>query len=415
MSKIFAGIDIGTDSVKVIVVEKIKNEFHLLATSKVKSSGLKRGEVTDTKKVVENVKKAISDVEKQIGTKLKQVVLCITPKNCIFNIVSGTLVFKEPKVIDGNDVQKVMKKAISNKVTKDYELVTAIPIDFKINDEKTVKDPTGITGELLEIKVVISETPKEPLYNLLGVLDVCEIEVIDIAYTTTGDYFAARTSDLDKKVGVIINIGEDSTNISIYNKGIMIKNSTVNVGSYYIDHDLSYIYNINLDKARELKENFVVASSRYADVYDKIELETKGGTKYNVTQKDVSKVVEARIEEILKVAKKEIKNLTNRKISYIIVVGGLSEISGFNYILESTLGNIAYVYNSTIVGLRDNSFTSVLGLIKYFDNKLNLRNTECNMFSQEDVKKIINVRSKDGTEFQEVFNHFLQNKEDKVC
>lgn len=415
MSKIFAGIDIGTDSVKVIVVEKIKNEFHLLATSKVKSSGLKRGEVTDTKKVVENVKKAISDVEKQIGTKLKQVVLCITPKNCIFNIVSGTLVFKEPKVIDGNDVQKVMKKAISNKVTKDYELVTAIPIDFKINDEKTVKDPTGITGEILEIKVVISETPKEPLYNLLGVLDVCEIEVIDIAYTTTGDYFAARTSDLDKKVGVIINIGEDSTNISIYNKGIMIKNSTVNVGSYYIDHDLSYIYNINLDKARELKENFVVASSRYADVYDKIELETKGGTKYNVTQKDVSKVVEARIEEILKVAKKEIKNLTNRKISYIIVVGGLSEISGFNYILESTLGNIAYVYNSTIVGLRDNSFTSVLGLIKYFDNKLNLRNTECNMFSQEDIKKIINVRSKDGTEFQEVFNHFLQNKEDKVC
>ena len=292
---------------------------------------------------------------------------------------------------------------------------TAVLIDFKINDEKTVKDPTGITGEILEIKVVISETPKEPLYNLLGVLDVCEIEVIDIAYTTTGDYFAARTSDLDKKVGVIINIGEDSTNISIYNKGIMIKNSTVNVGSYYIDHDLSYIYNINLDKARELKENFVVASSRYADVYDKIELETKGGTKYNVTQKDVSKVVEARIEEILKVAKKEIKNLTNRKISYIIVVGGLSEISGFNYILESTLGNIAYVYNSTIVGLRDNSFTSVLGLIKYFDNKLNLRNTECNMFSQEDIKKIVNVRSKDGTEFQEVFNHFLQNKEDKVC
>ena len=216
-------------------------------------------------------------------------------------------------------------------------------------------------------------------------------------------------------MGVVINIGEDSTNVSLYNKGIMIKNSTINVGSFYIDHDLSYIYNIDLEKARELKEKFVVASSRYADIYDKIELETKGGTKYNVTQMDVSKVVEARIEEILKVAKKEIKNLTNRKISYIIVVGGLSEITGFNYLVESVLGNLAYTYNSTIVGLRDNSFTSVLGLIKYFDNKSNLRNTEYDMFSQDDMKKIINVRSKDNKEFQKVFDYFLQNKEDKVC
>ncbi|MBP3841389.1 MAG: cell division protein FtsA [Bacilli bacterium] len=415
MNKILTGIEIGTDSIKIIVVEKIRNEFHLLATTKVKSSGLKRGEIIDTKKVVEKLKVAIKNIEEQIGTNLKRVVLCISPKNCIFNIVSGELKFKEPKVIDGNDIQKLIKKSISNKTTKDYELVTAIPINFKINNDKTVKDPKGIEATILEVKAVISETPRESLYNFLGALDVCGLEVIDIAYTTTGDYFAVRNSDLDKKVGVVINIGEDSTNVSLYNKGIMIKNSTINVGSFYIDHDLSYIYNIDLEKARELKEKFVVASSRYADIYDKIELETKGGTKYNVTQMDVSKVVEARIEEILKVAKKEIKNLTNRKISYIIVVGGLSEITGFNYLVESVLGNLAYTYNSTIVGLRDNSFTSVLGLIKYFDNKSNLRNTEYDMFSQDDMKKIINVRSKDNKEFQKVFDYFLQNKEDKVC
>ena len=407
MNKILTGIEIGTDSIKIIVVEKIRNEFHLLATTKVKSSGLKRGEIIDTKKVVEKLKVAIKNIEEQIGTNLKRVVLCISPKNCIFNIVSGELKFKEPKVIDGNDIQKLIKKSISNKTTKDYELVTAIPINFKINNDKTVKDPKGIEATILEVKAVISETPRESLYNFLGALDVCGLEVIDIAYTTTGDYFAVRNSDLDKKVGVVINIGEDSTNVSLYNKGIMIKNSTINVGSFYIDHDLSYIYNIDLEKARELKEKFVVASSRYADIYDKIELETKGGTKYNVTQMDVSKVVE--------VAKKEIKNLTNRKISYIIVVGGLSEITGFNYLVESVLGNLAYTYNSTIVGLRDNSFTSVLGLIKYFDNKSNLRNTEYDMFSQDDMKKIINVRSKDNKEFQKVFDYFLQNKEDKVC
>ncbi|MBP3800399.1 MAG: cell division FtsA domain-containing protein, partial [Bacilli bacterium] len=60
------------------------------------------------------------------------------------------------------------------------------------------------------------------------------------------------------------------TNISIFNKGIMIKNNVINVGSYYVDHDLAYIYNISLEKARDLKENFAISSSRYADMYDKI-------------------------------------------------------------------------------------------------------------------------------------------------
>ena len=194
----------------------------------------------------------------------------------------------------------------------------------------------------------------------------------------------------------------------------MIKNSVINVGSYYVDHDLSYIYNISMEDARDLKENFVIAASRYADANDKIELKTTGGTKYNVTQLDVSKVVEARIEEILKVSKKEIKNLTNRKISYIIVVGGLSEIAGFSYVLDSVFGNLAYVYNNNKIGIRNNSYTSVFGLLKYFDNKLTLRDTECNMFELEDLKKIITVKSRNDSVLNRMLGSFLQNKEDKV-
>ena len=415
MNKIYASIDVGTDSIKLIVVEKIKNEFHLLASSKVKSKGIKRSEIVDANQLVEPLKQCIKNIEDQLNTKLKKIILCVSSKNSIFNIVDGKKELEENHIITGQDIKDVLKDAIKNNITNDYELVTAIPISFKVNGNKIVKDPKGLSGKRLETKVVITETPKEPLYKLLGILDVCNLEVIDIAFDNTGDYYAVKTSELDNKVGAIINIGEDTTSISIYNKGIMIKNNIINVGSYYVDHDLSYIYNISLDKARNLKENFAISSSRYADMYDKIELETTGGTKYNITQMDVSKVVEARIEEILKVAKKEIKNLTNRKISYIIVVGGLSEIAGFNYVLENVFGSSAYTYNSTTIGLRDNSYTSVFGLIKYFDSKLELRDTICNMFDNDDVKKINSVKSKDDTAMSSIYSNFLQNKEDKVC
>lgn len=415
MRKIYAGIDVGTDCVKIVVVEKIKNSFHLLASSKVKSLGIKRSEVVDTKLLVESVKKAIDEVEGKLDVKLRKIVACVPTKKCIFNIVSGSVKVINPQVITGEDVREVLRDAIIGQVSEGYELVTAMPISFKIDGKTNVKDPKGLRGELLETKVVITEIPKEPLYKFLSVLDLCGLEVVDIAFGTTGDYFAVRNNNLDSQVGAIINIGEDTTNVSIYNKGIMIKNSVINVGSYYVDHDLSYIYNISMESARKLKENFVIASSRYADNYDKMELETTGGTKYSVTQMDVSKVVEARIEEILKVSKKEIKNLTNRKISYIIVIGGLSEIAGFGYVLENIFGNLAYVYNNTTMGIRDNSYTSVLGLIKYFDSKLNLRDTECNMFELDDIKRLITVKSKNDTMLNKVLGNFLQNKEDKVC
>lgn len=414
MDKIYTGIDIGTDSIKVIVVQKIKNEFHLLASSKVKSEGMRRGEVTNPKELVESVKKAIAEVEGKLDVKIKKVVACVSTKNCIFNIVGGSTKVINKEQITGADIKEVLRDAIIGQVKDRYELVTAMPISFKIDDKVNVKDPKGLSGEVLETKVVITEVPKEPLYRVLSVLDLCDLEVVDIAFGATGDYFAVRNKNLDSQVGAIINIGEDTTNVSVYNKGIMIKNSVINVGSYYVDHDLSYIYNIDMKDARKLKENFVIASSRYADNYDKLELITTGGTKYSVTQFDISKVVEARIEEILKVAKKEIKNLTNRKISYIIVVGGLSEIAGFNYVLENIFGNLAYVYNNTTIGIRDNSYVSVLGLIKYFDNKLSLRDTSCNMFDLDDMKKIITVKSKNDLLINKVLGNFLQNKEDKV-
>ena len=367
MKKIYAGIDIGTDSVKIIVLEKIKGEFHLLASSKVKSRGIKRSEVVDVKGLSNSVKMAVDEIEEKLDIKLKKIVACVSTKNCIFNIVSGKRDVIDPNCITGEDISEVFRDAIMGQVNQDYELVTAMPITFKIDGNLNVKDPKGRCGKVLETKLVITETPKEQLYKFLAVLDLCGLEVVDIAFGTTGDYFAVRNDSLDNQVGAIINIGEDTTNVSVYNKGIMIKNSVINVGSYYVDHDLSYIYNISMEDARDLKENFVIAASRYADANDKIELKTTGGTKYNVTQLD-----------------------------------------------DSVFGNLAYVYNNNKIGIRNNSYTSVFGLLKYFDNKLTLRDTECNMFELEDLKKIITVKSRNDSVLNRMLGSFLQNKEDKV-
>lgn len=411
MNKLYTGIDIGTNSIKIIVAEKINDQFKVIAKEEEKSEGLKRGIIVDPKKVANSVYKCVKKIETILGVPIKKVVACIPTDDCIFNIVSGKIQTLDENYVTGEDINRLLKEAISDHINDGYELVTAMPIGFKLDDSRMVKDPKGLASKSLESRIVITMVPKNNLYQLLNVFQICELEVVDITFKTVADYFEVRNQKLDNEVGAIINIGEDTTNVSIYNKGIMIKNKILKVGSYYVDHDFSYIYKIDLNKARELKETFATCSTRYADQYDEAEITNEAGENTFINQLDIAKVTEARITEILKIAKKEIKNLTNRKISYIIILGGLSEMTGFQYLAEEILKNRVTIYNSTTVGVRHNKYTSVLGIIKYFDDKLELRDKTCEMFTTEDISKLISI-SKNNEENairNTMFEQFIDN------
>ena len=171
---------------------------------------------------------------------------------------------------------------------------------------------------------------------------------------------------MDKSLGAIINIGSETINVSIFNKGIIIKEDNIDLGSKNIDKDISYVYGVDLTTSRTLKENFAVCSRRYADANDVLEIETKNGDRVIVNQYEISEIVESRVVELLKLAKKVINNLTKRKISYIIVTGGISELIGFSYVVENTLGINASTLNITTIGIRNNKYSSASGIIKYY-------------------------------------------------
>lgn len=410
MSQLYAGMEIGTNSIKLVVAQKVNDTWNVLVTNEEKSEGIRKEEIVDAKKVADSIQKCLQEAETILGISIKKVITCIPSKECLFNIISSKIRVIDENCVTGKDITALINKALKEKEEETQEVITTTPIGYKLDDGKVVKNPLGLRTTTLESRIVTTSVPRKSLYPLLNVLELCGLEPIEITFKSIGDYFEIRNKKLDNEVGAIINIGEDTTTISIYNKGIMIKSNTLKVGSYYVDHDFSYIYKIGLKEARKLKETFTVASTRYADQYDEIEITTEAQEKQTINQLDATKIVEARIAEILKIAKKEIKNLTNRKISYIIILGGLSEMTGFQYLAESILGQTATVWNSTTIGARHNKYTSVLGSIKYFDDKLQLRQKKYEMFSTEDVNKLITVNKKEEhATINKMFEQFLDN------
>ncbi len=393
MSSIYTGIELGTDSIKIVVLEKINEQYHVLSSVCSESAGIKNSHVYDIKAASAAVKKAVKSASEMLGAKITKAIVCVPPTHCNMDIVNGCVDVVNSK-ITGEDVCNVLNEALKDQDFSEFELVTAIPISFTVDEEENIKDPKGMRGEVLSSKIVIGTMPKEELYRFLEVLKLAGVEAVDVGFTSTGDYYTIKNSKYDGIVGAIINIGEDNTNVAVYNKGIQIKNAVLPIGSSNVDKDLAYIFKMKDNAARNLKETFAVCMSSYADSTDIVEVKNNNGEIKEISQVGVSKVVESRIREILKLAKNEIKNLTNREISYIIVTGGLSELAGFGYLVEEMFGAMAKVCNITTMGIRHNKYVSVLGIVKYLDDKLSLRGKQMNMIDGDELDDLVSSQHK---------------------
>ena len=131
----------------------------------------------------------------------------------------------------------------------------------------------------------------------------------------------------------------------------------------------------------------------------------------NINQHEISEICMARLEEILNLAKKEISALTNIENDYIIITGGTSNMKGLGKLANEVLGPKASVETIKLLGVRNNKFSTAIGTIIYFINKLKARGQEYTMIEKEEVNEMIsNARSKnvtDGNVIDKVFNYFF--------
>ena len=412
MRRIYTGIDIGSDSIKIVVSEYFNNKFHVLASTSVASEGVRKGLIVDGDKVASCIKKGTKEIENTIGLKIENAIVTVASNDRKLSVVSGST--RVNSTVKGKDIVNALADAVVDNVEYGYELITTVPIVFELDEEKNIMDPRGREGTDLSVKAVMITVPKENLFKVLEVCNKCNIQVKDVIFKTIGDYYEAKGKDTDKELGAVINIGSDTIDISIFNKGIIIKNDIINLGSKNIDKDISYIYGVDLETSRDLKENFSVCSRKYADINDVVELKLSEEETISINQYELSEVVEARVSELLKLAKKSINNLTNRKISYIIVTGGITELTGFGYIVENVLGINASTLNITTLGIRNNKYSSCIGMIKYFHEKLELRDLDYSMFEEEELDTLMNNKKNllninNDTIVSKIFDYFTND------
>lgn len=416
MRKIYTSIDIGSDTIKFVVGELYNKNINILSSNTIKTKGVRKGLIFDPNLTINAIKDGIKEVNSDLGVEIKKVIVNVPNYNAKFMFVTGSVTINnEDELVTTEDINKVIKNSVYSKLAIDYELVTVLPVEF-ILDGEVVDKPVQKKGKKLELKGIMVSVPKKNIYSVLNVVEGAGLEVVEITLSGLADYFEVKNVNTDKKVGAIINLGHETTTVSVINKGKLMNTETIQLGGLNVEKDLSYIFGINIFDARALKEKFASSHKRFCQLNDVYEIKNTLGELIKINQLEASEVVMSRLREILELAKKQILLLTKQSIGYIVLTGGLTEIKAFKNLAFEIFGKSVIIYSMDTLGVRDNKYVTSLGMIKYFCDKMDMRGREYSMMDTADVTALVTPSSKtkkDNMIFTKFIENFITNKEEK--
>lgn len=417
MKKVYTSIDIGSDTIKFVVGELFNNNVNILASHSINAKGIRKGLIIDPNLAINSIKDGMKEINKKLGIVIKKVIVNVPDYNAKFMLVNGEInITNEESTITSEDIGKVIKTSVYGKLPASYELVTVLPIFFSTNEKDGIIKPLGMKTEKLGVKGIMISVPKKNVYSVLSIMEGAGLEVVDITLSGLANYFEVRNNQLEKKIGAVINIGHETTNVSIINKGILMNTETIQIGGNNIDKDIECIFGVNVFDARNIKEKFASSHKRFCQLSEIYEIKNNYGELIRLNQLEVTEVVMKRLLEILEFSKKQIKLLTKSNINYIVISGGLSEIKSFKNLISEYFGKNVIIHNVDTIGVRDNKYSTSLGMIKYFINKMEIRGKDYSMISTVDEEALVTpdkILKKEDTIINKLFSNFISNKEEK--
>lgn len=414
MGNIIASLDIGNESFKLIVADITKDRTNILNCSEVPSRGIKNSLVVNPDLVTSSLKELFKKAEVMLGIPVSKVIINVPSIDAKFIVSEGyTTITNEEKKVKGMDIIRAMQASIYNRIPKNYEVANIIPMIFKINDDNPITNPINLDAEVLTVKDVVVAVPKKNIYPIIKCLESMGITIVDVTLSSVGDYYDLKTPGCDANVGVVVNIGGAKTDISIFNKGVMTNTKVINLGGQNIDNDISFIYKLNKEDSKRIKEELALANNRNASANEYINVTNKLGEEVRINQYELSEIVKSRLDETLNLIKKHINHLTKKEISYIIFTGGVTEMVDFKVTLENVFGKNAKVINTKELGVRNNKYSTSVGMIKYYDSKLKLRNKYFSVFNDEELEELSGKHKKinisENSILGKIFGYFFDN------
>ena len=373
MSRTILAIDIGSTKICAIIAQiNNDNSISITGAGTTKAQGLKKGSITNIELASRSIRTAVNDAKRVSGSEVSSAIVSISGaytksvnSTGIVNIQSKEVTFKE--------IERVMHASLYNaSIPNEFEVLHALPYNFKVDDQDFIEDPLGMNASRLEVETHIITTQKSNLNNLRKAVRGAGVEVDNIVLNSYASAIATINDD-EKELGIaVIDMGGNTSNIAIHSGNSIRYNEFLGVGSNHVTSDLSMALHTPLNIADNVKLSY---GSLLAPSNDLIELPIIGDehSTHEVSLEVVHNVIFARVEETLMILAQFIEKsgLRDQLGAGIVLTGGFSKMEGIRDLAIATFGSLPVRLARPIEmdglfdNLREPEYASAVGLIMY--------------------------------------------------
>ena len=379
----FTGLDIGTNSIKVLVAELRNGELNVIGVSNAKSKGVKDGIIVDIEAAATAIKSAISQAEEKAGISIKSVnvglpgnLLQVEPTQGMIPVTSDT------KEITDQDVENVVKSALTKSMTPDREVITFIPEEFIVDGFQGIRDPRGMMGVRLEMRGLLYTGPRTILHNLRKTVERSGVQVENIIISPLALVRSVLNEGEREFGATVIDMGAGQTTVAtIRNQELQFTN-ILQEGGDYVTKDISKVLKTSQKLAEGLKLNYGEAYPSLAS-NETFQVEVIGEVEpVEVTESYLAEIISARIKHIFEQIKQELERRHLLDLpGGIVLIGGNAILPGVVELAQEVFGVGVKLYVPNQVGIRNPAFAHVISLSE-FAGQL----TEVHLLAQRAVK-----------------------------
>lgn len=324
---IITGLDIGSSTIKVLVAQKKPKESDLevLGMAEEISSGVRKGVVINPTEVTEILQRLFKKIDSVYPVRniISNGVYVNIGGSHIFSTTSRGLVSasRADQKISPEDIERVLQAAQTFSLPFNREILEVFPKEFIIDGERGIKEPLGLQGVRLEVEVLVLAGFAPYIKNLTTAVLNSGLQINDLVFSPIASSRAILTPR-EKELGVcFLDIGAGTTSLAVFEEGELLHIAILPIGSAHITNDIAIFLKSDIDIAERIKLEFGNLFPE-SDKKEKIKISEEETLIFS--QKQLAKIITARVSEIFGEANRELKKISRQNLlpAGVVLTGG---------------------------------------------------------------------------------------------
>ncbi|WP_373974201.1 cell division protein FtsA [Chitinibacter sp. SCUT-21] len=334
---LIVGLDIGTSKVVAVVADVTEDgSLNVVGMGSASSKGLKRGVVVDIEKTVGAIQAALGEAELMADCKISEVYTGIAGSH-IKSLNSHGMVAIKDKEVTQADIDRVIETASAVNIPADHQVLHILSQEYVIDGQEDVKEPLGMSGVRLEVRVHIVSGAVSAVQNITKCVRRCGLEIAEVVLQPLASAHAVLTDD-ERDLGVcLVDIGGGTTDMAVFINGAIRHTAVIPIAGDQITNDIAMALRTPTGEAENIKIQHGVALRHMTDPQTMIEVPGVGerGAR-QMSRHTLAEVIEPRVEELYSFVQAELRrvNLEDRLSSGIVITGGASLMPGMTELAE---------------------------------------------------------------------------------